>query len=145
METKATTYLPKKAIRPFLTQLLMYLGVTVVALLLLDPSATPADYLLCGVLAVGTLGYGILQGHAVFGTSLRVQGETAVIRIRGSVRAVRAGQIACAYYDSNSRNMELHTTDGNILMLVEYDDLSGFAQFLDAHGVRIEYKRIVLK
>lgn len=67
------------------------------------------------------------------------------IKKRGRIRVFTGDDVALSYYDSNTKNMELHLKDGNIIMLVEYDNLTPMVDFLDQAGVRIDYKRIALK
>ena len=136
---------PNKEIRPFLVQFFLYLGVTVGGALLLNAQSPLLDKLLVAALALCSLGYGFYHGRRIFRTSYTVEDGRVEIKKRGRIRVFTGDDVALSYYDSNTKNMELHLKDGNIIMLVEYDNLTPMVDFLDQAGVRIDYKRIALR
>ncbi|MBE5781666.1 MAG: hypothetical protein E7328_07615 [Clostridiales bacterium] len=134
-----------KQIRPYLVQLCMYLGVFLAAVLLLHGESTLWDKLLTAAIGLFAVGYGILRGRVVLRTHYAVKGDTLYVTNAGSLRTVKAESISLAYYDSNTKNMELQLNDGSSVMLVEYDNLAPAVTYLEQQGIRIEYKRIALK
>jgi len=86
-----------------------------------------------------------LRGRVVLRTHYAVKGDTLYVTNAGSLRTVKAESISLAYYDSNTKNMELQLNDGSSVMLVEYDNLAPAVTYLEQQGIRIEYKRIALK
>ncbi|MDL2224824.1 hypothetical protein LJC20_01230 [Eubacteriales bacterium OttesenSCG-928-M02] len=137
--------LPNKQIRPFLIQLFLYMGVALGATLLVGKNSPVTDWLLVFFLYGICLVYAYRGGMRIFRTSYTINGNTATIKKWGKTRILQGEDVLYAYYDSNSRNMELHIRDGSTIRLVEYDDLRPMVDFLDDRGIRMDYKRITQK